>query len=128
MNRIRSAADLDAPGNLAPVAVLRFIGDVHPLWPGFLAESGDPAFRAGLAFFFSGAFGFGQLADDRDLFAVDDDRGIAVEPILGEAPGEPFRRAGGIGLLSLLPAPGAAVPAPVHVVLFHDYIITPLHV
>ena len=33
----------------------------------------------------------------------------------------------GVGLLGLLPAPGAAVP-PVCVVGLHDYMITPLHV
>jgi hypothetical protein len=31
-------------------------------------------------------------------------------------------------LLSLLPAPGAAIPPPVCVMGFHNYMITPLHV
>ena len=120
-------ANLYAPGDLAPVAVLSFVGDVHPLGPGFFAESRDPAFGAGFAFCFSGPLGVGQLADDRDLFAVDDDGRIAVEPVFGEASGEPFRRAAGVGLMSLLPAAGAAGPAFV-VVRVHDYIITPLQV
>ncbi len=80
VNRIRSTVNFHAPGNLAPVAILRFVGDAHSLRTGFFAESRDSSFRAGLAFFFSGVLGFGQLSDNGDLFAVDDDRGIAVEP------------------------------------------------
>ena len=49
-----SRSDLDAPGNLAPVALLRFLGDGHPLRPGFFAESRDAAFGARGAFFCSG--------------------------------------------------------------------------
>ncbi len=127
VNRIRSgdvrAADLHAPGNLAAVLVLRLVGDPHALRPGFLAEPGSAARRAGLTLL---AVGVGQPADDGDLFAVDHDRRVAVEPVLRKTAGEPFGGVACVGLLSLLPAAGAARPSAVCVMLSHDYIITSL--
>jgi hypothetical protein len=118
--------DLDTPGHLASVALLRFLGDVHPLWPGFFAKSRHPTLSTRGAFFGSVALRCRQLADDGDFLAVDDDRGIAVEPTFGQTPGEPFGSAAGIGLLGLLPAPGTPVTTPMMMMKFHDYMITSL--
>ena len=55
--------------------------------------------------------GFGQAADDGDLFAVDDDRRVAGEPAVGQAAGEPVGCVACVGLFGLLPAAGAARPS-----------------
>ena len=117
------AADVDTPGDLAAVLVLRLVGDPHALRPGFLAEPGDAARRAGFTLL---ALGIGQPADDGDLLAVDHDRGVAVEPV-GQPAGEPLGGVAGVWLLGLLPAAGAARPSAMCVMLPHDYMITSLH-
>ncbi|AIH27907.1 hypothetical protein T209_03905 [Mycobacterium tuberculosis] len=118
--------DLDAPGHLASVAILGFIGDSHSLRSGFVAESRHAARGSGRTFFL-GALESRQLANHRNFFTVDDDGGVAVEPVLGQAASEPFRRPTGIWLLSLLPAAGATVAPPVHVMVPHNYMITYFH-
>ena len=102
------ATDLDSPGNLAAVAVLRLVSDVHALGAGLLTEPGDAARRAGFALV---TLGFRQAADDGDLFAVDDDLRVTGEPTFGKASGEPVRGVARVGLLGLLPAAGAARPS-----------------
>ena len=111
VNRIRSgvrAPDLYSPGDLAAVAVLGLVGDAHALGAGLLTEPGDAARCAGFALV---ALGFGQAADDGDLFAVDDDRRVAGEPAFGKASGEPVGGVACVGLLGLLPTAGAAGPS-----------------
>ena len=68
----------------------------------------------------------GQLTDDGDLFAVDDDGWVALEPRVGQASGEPVGRVARFGLAGLLPAAGAAVAPPMSMMLFHAYMITAL--
>ena len=112
--------------SLIEVSILRFVGDMHSFRTSVFAESRSAPRRAGLALFGSGVRRLREPSDDCDLFAVNGHGGVAVEPGLREASGEPFRGVTGVGLLRLLPAPGAAMP--VSVMRFHDYIITPLHV
>ena len=111
------------PGNLAAVAVLRLVGDGHPLRTGLLTEARGPARGVGFALVVRRAR---QRSDDGDLFAVDDDAGVAVEPGVRQASGEPVRGVAGFGLAGLLPAAGATVAPPMSVMLFHAYMITPL--
>ena len=99
VNRICSGSSVRRPrrpGDLAPVAVLGLVGDAHPFRPGLLAEAGGASGGAGLAFL---AVDLGQLADDRDLLAVDDHGRVAGEPIVGKATGDPLGRVARIGLL-----------------------------
>ena len=80
----------------------------------------------GFGFLTFGALGFGEAADDGDLFAVDDDRRVAGEPAFGQPTGEPVGGVACIGLLGLLPAAGAARPSAMEVLMSHDYMLTPL--
>src|SRR5450631_734711 len=96
-------ADPGAPGNAAAVLGLGLVGDLHPLLAGVLAPSGDPALR-GCSLV---ALGRGQLTDHGDLVAVDRDAQVAGEPVVGDAPGEPGGRIGGVGQIVLLPTSGA---------------------
>ena len=105
-------AGLDTPGHLAAEAILRLVGDPHPLPAGFLAELGGPAGRAGGTLL---GVGVGQPADHRDFFAVDGDFGVTGEPAVGEPAGEPV---GGFG--------GVVGGAPRMMMCLHDYMITPL--
>jgi len=114
---------LDAPGDLAAIACLGLVGDTHPFRARLLTEPRRPARRPGLAL---GALGIRQPADHGDLFAVDDDLGVAVEPLFGESAAEPVGGVCRIGLVGLLPAAGAARPSAVGMMMSHDYMLTPL--
>ena len=102
VNRIRSevsspTAPISTPhDDLAAVLVLRLVGDPHALRPGLLAEAGRRGPMRGLRFLL--ALGFGQPADDGDLFAVDHHRRVAGEPAVGQSAGEPF---GGVACVGL---------------------------
>src|SRR3954466_6584875 len=76
------------PGDRAAVALLRRVGDGHPLLAGLLAEAGAPAGppRRLVAL---ARLGLGQRADDGDLVAVDDQLDRPGEPAVGQPPGEP---------------------------------------
>src|ERR1700730_12114470 len=125
------ATDVDTPGNLAAVAILRLVGDVHPFRPGFLAKARDTARSVSFAFFvrcFVRALWIAELTDYRDLLPVDDDSRVTVEPGVGQASGEPVRCGAGVGLAGLLPAAGTAVAPPMSMmVVVHAYMITPFH-
>ena len=121
------AADPHAPADGAGVAGLRLIGDPHPLGAGVLAEARRTAGAAGVGALTLSAFGLRKPADDGDLFPVDPDLGVLGEPGVGQPTGEPVDCVGGVGLVGLLPAAGAAEPPPVSMVWSHDYMLTPLH-
>ncbi len=78
-----------------------------------------------LALLRSGILGCPQRADHSDLLPVHNDGGGALEPVLRKPSSKPIGGIAGVRLLGLLPAAGAPVPAPVHVMMcFHDYMIT----
>ena len=100
--RLLVGADVDAPGHRAPKARLRLVGDAHAFAAGVLTEPGDPSGRAGGRLV---AGRLGQAADHGDLLTVDGHHGVGAEPAVRQAPGEPFRRVAGAGLVGgLLPA------------------------
>ena len=95
---IELVGDLDAPRDLATGAVLELTGDLDALVAGVLAEPGRAAVGAGLAMGVGVIVRGGQSSDDGDLLPVGDHLGVAVEPGVGEAPGEPV---GGLGYVVL---------------------------
>src|SRR2546429_3510893 len=111
----------NAPGHLAAERVLRLPGDLYPGVTGLLTEPAAAAdggrlglgpgplprpLRGGGPLLLRGVAvprrrrcpRAGQVPDDRDLLPVDQDLGRALEPVVGQPPGQPapylFRRAG----------------------------------
>jgi hypothetical protein len=65
-----------------------------------------------------------EPADHGDLLAVDGDGRIAVEPAVGQPPGEPLRGIGRVGLICVLPASRPASTTSIFFHELHNYIIT----